>query len=629
MDLTRYFDLYLTETEEHLRVLSRALLALEAGAGGGALEEAFRAVHTIKGMSAAMGFESVTAEAHRLEDMLAEIRAGRRTADRAQVDAMLAVADALEEAVAASIKNGPAAGAPEASAEPAYPTDEGAAPVEAADAESGFADRAELVAAVILSKDTPLRAARAAVIRRRLAELVPVLGSWPADPGAHVDRPLLVFLGRDGDRAALEAVVRGAGDVERVEFIVPLRYTRDPAPTPGPRPERAPQPDRAPDPGRGRTRTIRVDAGRLDEISDGIAELAVLVGRLVAQLTPDTPATLAETAHRIGRFVEEIQEAALALRMVPVREVFDRLPRVVRDAARALDKEVDFQVEGQDVELDRTILEELTDPLVHLLRNAVAHGLETPEERLSAGKRVRGTLRLSAVRDRSSVRIRVEDDGRGIDPARVRERGRELGIDVPPAGVELTGEALLRVIGRPGFSTADEVTVVSGRGVGLDAVIERVRALGGAVEMESEPGVGTAFQLTLPVTLAITHALRVQVAGEDYVLPLTHVAEAIDLHETGVDRTETGEFVDVRGEPLPLVRLGQVLAADGAGGESAAVVTAVGERRGALAVDRLIGRERVLVKGFDAAAGTLPIFSGATLLGDGRPALVLDPTSVL
>src|SRR5690606_15599814 len=233
------------------------------------------------------------------------------------------------------------------------------------------------------------------------------------------------------------------------------------------------------------------------------------------------------------------------------------LPRVVRDAARALDKEVDFRIEGQDVELDRAILEELTDPLVHLLRNAVAHGLEEPEERLATGKPVRGLLRLSAVRDRSSVRIVVEDDGRGIDPERVRRRARELGIDVPP-GTALTGEALLRVIGRPGFSTAEKVTEVSGRGVGLDAVLERVRTLGGAVAMESKPGVGTSFQLTLPVTLAVTHALRVQVAGEDYVLPLTHVTEAIDLRDARVTRTEGGEFVDVRGEPLPLVRLGQV-----------------------------------------------------------------------
>src|SRR5690606_23023689 len=247
-------------------------------------------------------------------------------------------------------------------------------------------------------------------------------------------------------------------------------------------------------------------------------ELAVVAGRLVAQLSPEVPAALAETARRIARQVEEIQAAALALRMVPVREVFDRLPRVVRDAARALDKEVDFRIEGQDVELDRAILEELTDPLVHLLRNAVAHGLEEPEERLATGKPVRGLLRLSAVRDRSSVRIVVEDDGRGIDPERVRRRARELGIDVPP-GTELTGEALLRVIGRPGFSTAEKVTEVSGRGVGLDAVLERVRALGGAVAMETKPGVGTSFQLTLPVTLAVTHALRVQVAGEDYVLP--------------------------------------------------------------------------------------------------------------
>ncbi len=628
MDLSRYFDLYLAETEENLRALSGALLALEAGEGKGALEAAFRAAHTIKGVAAAMGFETVAAEAHRLEDMLTEVRSGRRPADPAWVDAMLAVADALEAAVAESVERGPSAEALEESEGPAEPFDAGAGADLEADAVAGFAEDAELVAAVILSKDTPLRAARAAVIRRRLSELVPVLGSWPPDPSEHVNRPLLVFLGRDGDRAALEAAVRGAGDVERVEFIVPMRYSRPAGPATGPKPKQPARPDRDAEAGRAHGRTVRVDAGRLDEISDGIAELAVVAGRLVAQLSPEVPAALAETARRIARQVEEIQAAALALRMVPVREVFDRLPRVVRDAARALDKEVDFRIEGQDVELDRAILEELTDPLVHLLRNAVAHGLEEPEERLATGKPVRGLLRLSAVRDRSSVRIVVEDDGRGIDPERVRRRARELGIDVPP-GTELTGEALLRVIGRPGFSTAEKVTEVSGRGVGLDAVLERVRALGGAVAMETKPGVGTSFQLTLPVTLAVTHALRVQVAGEDYVLPLTHVTEAIDLRDARVTRTEGGEFVDVRGEPLPLVRLGQVRAADGAGEESAAVITAMGERRGALAVDRLVGRERILVKGFDAAAGTLPIFSGATLLGDGRPALVLDPTSVL
>ncbi|MGQ0562648.1 MAG: chemotaxis protein CheA, partial [Gemmatimonadota bacterium] len=318
----------------------------------------------------------------------------------------------------------------------------------------------------------------------------------------------------------------------------------------------------------------------------------------------------------------------LAMRMVPVGDVFDRYPRMVRDAARALGKEIDFQIEGREIEIDRAILEEIVDPLVHLLRNAIDHGIEPPAERYGAGKDEKATLVLRAWRERSSVRIQVEEDGRGVNAKKVLGKARALGLPVPETN-DVTNEDLLRILAHPGFSTAEQVTDVSGRGVGMDAVVSRIRALGGAIDLQTRPGEGTTFTLRLPITLAIAQALRVRVGEEDYAIPLTHVAEALELDSLRIDRHKGREVVRLREEVLPLIRLRTVLKSPSTGTESAAVIAELGERRTALAVDRLVGREQILVKQFDGAVGTLPIFSGVTLLADGRPALVLDPISVI
>jgi two-component system chemotaxis sensor kinase CheA len=235
---------------------------------------------------------------------------------------------------------------------------------------------------------------------------------------------------------------------------------------------------------------------------------------------------------------------------------------------------------------------------------------------------------LRATRDRSSVRIQVEEDGRGVNAEKVITRARLKGLAVP-ATSEVANEELLKILAHPGFSTADHVTGTSGRGVGLDAVVNRVRALGGAIDMQTRAGEGTTFTLRLPITLAIAQALRVQVGEEDYAIPLTHVAEAVELDTVKLGHANGREVMHLRAEVLPLIRLRSVLCTPGHGRETAAVVAELGERRTALAVDRLIGREQILVKQFDGAVGTLPIFSGVTLLADGRPALVLDPVSVV
>jgi two-component system, chemotaxis family, sensor kinase CheA len=607
MELTRYLDLYLAETQEHLRALGRGLLALESGGSGKALEDAFRAAHTIKGMSGAMGFLRVTELAHRLEDLLADVRGGTRPITPALVDQLLAGLDELERAVegAAAGQGASPLGAQLAAVpEPATGARLGVVPSPA----GARALRIRLALACTL------KAARALIVVREVMRAADVLGQEPAEFARDFDGEFRVFLAEPVDLAAVEQALRRAGEVESVvwEGEGEGDAVRIEAPSPA-----APL----------RSRHMRVEQLHMDELAHGIGELGILQGRL-EQLVPRTDAALGDVAGRIRRLVGELQETVLAVRMVPVAEVFERLPRVVRDAARSLGKEVEFVVEGRDIKIDRAILEELVDPLVHLLRNAVDHGIETPAERKAAGKPESARLTLRATRERASIAIRVEDDGRGVDRRKVAGRAAQAGLAV---GVpeELGGDDLLRLLAHSGLSTAEEVTSISGRGVGLDVVLTRTRSLGGAVELQTEEGRGASFLLRLPITLAVAQALRVRVGEEDYAIPLTHVTEAVELDAVELSSARGQEVIRLRDEIVPLVRLRRMLNVPGAGTETGAVLAAAGERRAAIAVDELVGREQIVVRDFDAARGTLPLFSGVTLLADGRPALVLDPVSVL
>jgi two-component system chemotaxis sensor kinase CheA len=310
--------------------------------------------------------------------------------------------------------------------------------------------------------------------------------------------------------------------------------------------------------------------------------------------------------------------------------VFDRFPRLVRDAARSVGKTVELIIEGKEVELDRSMLDEVGDPIVHLLRNAVDHGIEAPEARRAAGKPEQGRLTLSAIRDRSAVAIRVADDGRGIDRARVLKRAIEGGL-VEPTRTELSDEELLRIISRAGFSTAETVTDLSGRGVGIDAVYNRVRSLGGSVDIRTAPGQGTTVTLRLPLTLAIVRSLLARIGDETYAVPMTHVSETVELQPAIVRSLKGKEVLMLREEVLPVLRLRGLVGFDGPAkrGMEQVVVVEMAERRAALVVDELIGQQEIVVKQFDGVRDGLALFGGATILGDGAPALIIDVSSLL
>jgi two-component system chemotaxis sensor kinase CheA len=613
----RFLDLYVSETREHLRLLVRSILRIESGEAV-AVEEAFRAAHTIKGLAAAMGHHAAAAVAHRLEDRLARVRAGDVALDGKLGDELFAGTDELEAAITSGLRGSGGAPSAPASSRGGAPIADAGTPAGATSGTPGHAPATPSmevppgtvkVAHVRLEPGTDLPEARAMLIER---SVLPLPGVTGADLSGAGRGDVLVYLDDHADWSAVERAIRGAGSVADILPKEPRRWSRLPGAAPALAETQA-QPGVADS---AVMSSVRVDRARLDEIAEGIAELSVLHARAAESLT--------SYGHdRAATVLAALQRTVLELRMVPVSTAFERLARVVRDAARGVGKDVDFELGGGENELDQSVLDALVDPLVHLLRNAVDHGIETPAEREAAGKQRRGSVRLETERERTTVRIVVRDDGRGVPRERVIERARAAGL-LGDAN-DPTDDDLFRLLTHPGFSTAANVTELSGRGVGLDVVAARVRSLGGAIEMITSPGEGTTFTLRVPVTLALTHALRVRVGGEDYALPLTNVSEVVTLDGT----TPQGRSaVHVRGDTVPLVDLAAVLGAP-ARDASAAVVAELGERRVALAVERVVGHEQILVKSFDVPVGTLPVFSGATLLPDGRAALLIDPLSVL
>jgi two-component system chemotaxis sensor kinase CheA len=634
-----YAELFLSESREHVTAVNQALLELERDAegprAGACVDAIFRAVHTIKGMAATMGYAAVTELSHELESVLDRARRRELTIDSTIIDILLRAADSLERLVELAVAGREneldiaSLVADLRSLRPVLETAEWAIPM-AVKSATGLAVR------VRLAPDTPLRSVRALLIIQAFGKVAEVASTLPSKADLEVDRfdgVLTIHCAADAPRDELEQVVRAAGYVEAVEFLDAAAPT--PQPT-APIAERVATATLASDvrvaPAGGRGRHVRIDVRRLDKLMNLAGELVVARGRLAQLAAQLGDHALDETVRLSSRLITEVRDEITASRMVPVSNVFDRFPRVVRDAARALGKAVEFVVEGRDIELDRSMLDDIGESIVHLLRNAVDHGIEMPDVRAAAGKPATGKLVLSAVRDRSAIVIRVTDDGRGIDRERVLARAKRDGI-VDAAKSDLTEEELLRLLARPGFSTAEQVTEVSGRGVGVDAVYTRVRALGGAMNIRSAPGQGTTMTIRLPLTLAVVRSLLARVADEIYAIPLAHVNETIELTPDIVRTVKGREVVLARDEVFPLIRLRKLVGLPHYAPASAidleqVIVIDLGDRRAGLVIDELTGQEEIVVKQFDAVRDGPPFFGGATLLGDGRPCLIVDVSSL-
>ena len=626
MDLSKYAALFLAESREHLSACNGSLLQWErAPTSVEPVDRVFRAIHTIKGMAATMGYAGVAELAHAAENLLDALRHNRVSASPGVFQLLFRAVDALGGAVEAAA----AGGTPGVDAELIAELDAVAvaprevvlaSPVDTAGHEppspesrlrrASDAPRSRPVQ-VVISRAAVMRGARAALVLRRAESLGVVSGVQP--PLSQVERDEFdgKFFFRLQTRlpdAEIAARLQAVGDVDTVRFD-----------------ETASESD-----GRGRGRQIRVDLRRLDTLMKQVGELVVARNRLTSLSTEGGDPTLIELSGRISRLVSAMQSEVLASRMTPVGEVFERFPRLARDLSRELGKRIKFDMEGEEIELDRSILDEIGDPLLHLIRNAADHGIESPEQRTAAGKPAEGRILLSATRERNTVALRVVDDGRGIDRERILAKARREGAAADQIDT-LTDDLLVRVLARPGFSTAQAVSGVSGRGVGVDVVMTRVRALGGTLELRTELGRGSTFLIRVPLTLAIVRALLAEVGGEQYAVPLAYVAETVEFDRRAVTAVRDREALVVREQVIPTVHLRDLVSAGTtpASGRQPTIILEIGERRAALVVDSLLGQQDIVVEPFDAPRGLPPFVGGATILADGKPALILDAAALL
>jgi two-component system chemotaxis sensor kinase CheA len=620
MDVSKYAALFLAESREHLGACNQLLLEWEREPSAtrpvGGL---FRAIHTIKGMGATMGYAGVADLAHRLENLLDALREGASAPAPAVLQLLFRSVDAL----AASVEGAVVGAEPPADEKLAADLDAAAAglvsaprspdgaPVAPANGRTAAEDSRVRPVQVALRRDAVMRGARAALVVRRAESLGVVSALRP--PLAQFDdhgfdgRFFFRLASAASDEQVL-ASLGSAGDVESVRFAD----------------------DKAGAPSSGQSRQIRVDLGRLDALMKQVGELVVARNRLGVLASGSSDPALSEVSDRIARLVSEMQAEVIAARMTPVGEVLERFPRLVRDLGRDLSKRIRFDVEGDEIELDRSVLDEIGQPLLHLIRNAADHGIEAPEERAAAGKPEEGRILLSASRERNYVALRLSDDGRGIDREAIlakarRERVIEGGADA------LSDDLLLRVLARPGFSTAEAVSGVSGRGVGVDVAVTRVRALGGTIEVGSELGRGTTFTIRVPLTLAIVRALLASAAGECYAVPLAYVAETVEFDHRSVTAVRNREALLVRDQVIPTVHLRELVRNQPrpAPPRAPTVILEIGDRRAALVVDALMGQQDIVVEPFDAPRGMPPFVGGATILANGSPALILDAAALV
>jgi two-component system chemotaxis sensor kinase CheA len=545
----RYAELFRAEARERLAEMNTSLLALERGDGNERVAELFRAVHTVKGMAAAMGYLPVRDLSHALETLLDLLRRGVMAVTPAVIETLFDAVDTLETAIVSMSQSG------------ADPVD---------------------ISAALASLEALTASAEA------LPDGINPTMEWPVT-------------GRAGQRSGASRPADSSPTVVNATMTTTIV-------------------DKA-------HRFVRVDAGRLDTLMTLIGELVIARGRLQEVSRKLGDAGLSDAVVQASRLIGNLQTEITTARMVPVGQAFERFERMVRDTAQSLGKKVAFEILGSDIEVDKSVLDEIGEPVMHLLRNSLDHGVETPAERSAAGKPAIARLTLSASRERSSVVIRVSDDGGGIDMKKVLERALEAGL-IENERASLSDAEILALIARPGFSTTSRVTEISGRGVGLDVVASKVRSLGGSVELSTDAGAGAEIRLELPTTLAIIHALLARSEGELYALPITHVIETLVV-DPGMVRFEDGrEILEFRGQSIPAVRLRERLghAPRELGGH--AVVLDLPEGRMSLLVDAFVGQQEVVVKSFDAARGMPQLFNGATILTNGSPALILDAQGI-
>ncbi|CAM3918502.1 chemotaxis protein CheA [Geobacillus stearothermophilus] len=660
MDMSQYLDLFIDESKEHLQAINERLLELEKTPEDmSVVNDIFRSAHTLKGMSATMGFEDLANLTHQMENVLDGIRNRRLSVTPELLDVIFEAVDHLEAMISSIAAGGDGTRDVRRTVEQLKRIEQGEMPNKQAAREEPPLEHAygEFEYYVLeqakeqgfsvyeirvrLRDDCLLKAARVYMVFEQLNEVGEIVKAMPPVEmleEEQFDREFLVTVVSKAPADELQKRLMGISEIDDVK--VSMLSSNEPSaesekaaapqqPAAMEQAEAVQAEAEAPEKQTAKqaTKTIRVNIERLDMLMNLFEELVVDRGRLEQISRELNHAELTETVERMSRISSDLQTIILNMRMVPVETVFNRFPRMVRQLARELGKKVRLDVIGAETELDRTVIDEIGDPLVHLLRNALDHGIEAPDVRAARGKPEEGTIQLRAYHSGNHVFIEIEDDGAGISREKVLKKAISRGIVSPEAAEHLTDEQVYELIFAPGFSTADHISDISGRGVGLDVVKSTIESLGGTVAVDSRPGQGSLFSIQLPLTLSIISVLLVQIAAETYAIPLSSIMETALIRKEDVFYVHNQPVIDFRGKVVPLVRLKDVFAVPGASDDSEtvpAVIVRKGEKLAALAVDSFIGQQEVVLKSLGNYLSSVFAISGATILGDGRVALIID-----
>lgn len=668
LDMTKYLDVFLEESREHIRSLNSRLLELEKSPGEtSGLNEIFRSAHTLKGMSSTMGFDQLADLTHHMENLLAELKEGRMVANSRVVDVLFECIDRLQimtDNIAQgnnptgnnidliktleTIRAGHAETAALETVQPEETVEQKELTPTSSSQDMVYNDYDISVLKEALklgynikymkigiAPNSMMKAVRAFMVFKVLEEAGEVIKSNPSaqelDEGKYDDHFELVYICQ-GDVETIMAKINQIAEVKLLQ-----NYSLDPAALTVPEPTTlsAPQAEISPAEEQAAHQskiphlkhTVRVDIERLDNLMNLVGELVMYKGRLEQIGSIYKLGELNNTIEQINRITSDLQSVVMKVRMVPIEQVFNRFPRMIRDLAKELGKDVDFYIEGKETELDRTVIDEIGDPLLHLLRNAIDHGLESPQERMRLGKPRQSKLYLRARHEGNNVYIEVEDDGDGINPNKVRARAVKNGLLSTLEAEKLSDEEISMLIFESGFSTANVVTDISGRGVGLDVVKSKIEAMNGEIIVESRPGLGSLFKIKLPLTLAIIQAMMVTVQNETYAIPLTSVDETTMISPHDIKNIQGQEFISLRGSILPLLHLARLVELPENVGEPDDIYVVVvhkGSRQIGLVVDTLIGQQEIVIKNLGKILNGIPGIAGAIIAGDGNVCLILD-----
>lgn len=651
MDLSKYSAMFVSEAREYLAQMEVAATQLQRSPSNREIiDQLFRHAHSVKGMAATMDFGEITELAHALEDLMAAFRDGEHAPDGSSlalliegIDTLSAQVDAREEGSPPRLAQGiaqkvrdflslpglPIAAEEIVSDQLSEPRAEGGAPAAPAQAAAGAFDVSFRVAGA-----GPTAGVRAFLAIKRLNSVGAIESTTPPLDDVkkgRFDGPVLVRLRGGTSVEELGRVLKSLSDIASWA----VRAAPD-VPPPAPTPAAASADTVASDadvPAPRAETTVRVRTSFLDSFINAIGEFSVLRSRLTRLAQEREDQDLADVSERLEAQIKSLYTQVMGVRLMPLQSVTSILPRMVRDLARRHGREVSFEIRGQEIEVDRSVLEVLLDPLIHILRNSVDHGMEPPEERVAAGKPAEGKIFLVAYREKEKTIIEVSDDGRGLDPARIRRKAVEQGMIEPEAAEKLTDSETFRLICLPGFSTAQAVTRTSGRGVGMNAVKAVLDRIGGALGIESDLGKGTRFRMVLPRSVAMVPVLLVKVRGKTLAFPMGRVAATVSVAPGEIATSRGRRYCKVDDELVPVVALAEALLVGrngsdkepAAGAEVNLVLLEREEGLLAVEVDQLAGHQEAFIKPVGRPLDAIPCVGGVTLLGTGEPVFVVDP----